>query len=45
MRALQVAYRKAEASAGQSDAPTAGQIRNLGLIDKDEDTKKVLDKA
>lgn len=39
---LQTAYRKAEAAQGQEDAPTAGQIRNLGLLNKEEDTKKVL---
>ncbi|KAK6211877.1 hypothetical protein LQW54_005578 [Pestalotiopsis sp. IQ-011] len=43
-RALQSAFRKAESSAGRDSAPTAGQIRNLGLIDKDDDTKKVLEK-
>ncbi|KAK6071832.1 NADH:ubiquinone oxidoreductase 11.5kD subunit [Seiridium cupressi] len=43
-RALQAAYRKAESSGGRDNAPTAGQIRNLGLLDKDEDTKKVLEK-
>ena len=42
--ALQTAFRKAEATQGREDAPTAGQIRNLGLIDKEEDTKKVLGK-
>jgi NADH dehydrogenase (ubiquinone) Fe-S protein 5 len=42
--ALQTAFRKAEATKGREDAPTAGQIRNLGLIDKEEDTKKVLGK-
>ncbi|KAK8035311.1 NADH:ubiquinone oxidoreductase subunit [Apiospora rasikravindrae] len=45
-RALQVAYRKAEASAaGGESAPTSGQIRNLGLLNKEEDTKKVLEKS
>ncbi|KAI0472183.1 hypothetical protein GGR56DRAFT_657282 [Xylariaceae sp. FL0804] len=39
---LQAAYRKAEAEAGREDAPSAAQIRNLGLLDRDEDTKKVL---
>lgn len=40
--AVQTAYRKAELSRGREDAPTAGQIRNLGLLSKEEDTKKVL---
>lgn len=41
---LQAAYRKAEAEGGpRENAPTAGQIRNLGLLGKEEDTKKVLD--
>lgn len=39
---LQAAYRKAEASSSRENAPTAGQIRNLGLLDKEEDTRKVL---
>ncbi|KAI0016734.1 hypothetical protein F4780DRAFT_782970 [Xylariomycetidae sp. FL0641] len=40
--ALQAAYRKAEAAQSHDNAPTAGQIRNLGLIDKDEESKKTL---
>lgn len=44
VRALQVAYRRAEASAGRESTPTSGQIRNLGLLDKEEDTNKVLGK-
>lgn len=33
---LQHAYRKAEATAGAKDnAPSAAQIRSLGLLDKD----------
>jgi hypothetical protein len=43
-RALQQAYRKAEAAHPRDDAPKAGAIRNLGLLDKDEDTKTVLGK-
>lgn len=39
---LQAAYRKAEAQKLQENPPTAGQIRNLGLLGKEEDTKKVL---
>ncbi|KAI0532965.1 hypothetical protein GGR58DRAFT_517306 [Xylaria digitata] len=42
VRQLQAAYRKAEASSARDNAPSAGQIRNLGLLDKEEDTKKVL---
>ncbi|KAK8001383.1 hypothetical protein PG991_013605 [Apiospora marii] len=46
VRQLQVAYRKAEAKAsGGESAPTSGQIRNLGLLNKEEDTKKVLEKS
>jgi len=41
-RALQHAYRKAEAKHPREDAPRAGAIRNLGLLDKGEDTKAVL---
>ncbi|KAK2067899.1 hypothetical protein P8C59_001600 [Phyllachora maydis] len=41
--ALQTAYRKAEERAGaRDDAPTLGQIRSLGLINKEEETKKML---
>lgn len=40
--ALQAAYRKAEINQGRENAPTAGQIRNLGLLNKEDDTKKVL---
>ncbi len=39
---LQIAYTKAEAANPRDDAPTAGQIRNLGRLGKEEDTKKVL---
>lgn len=41
-RAIQTAYRIAEAKHPRDDAPKAGAIRNLGLLDKDEDTKAVL---
>lgn len=44
VRALQRAYRKAEASNPRDDAPKAGAIRNLGLLGQDEDTKAVLSK-
>ncbi|PSR80593.1 hypothetical protein BD289DRAFT_462451 [Coniella lustricola] len=40
--AIQAAYRKAELKGGRADPPTAGQVRNLGLLGKEEDTKKVL---
>lgn len=40
--ALQAAYRKAEINQGRENPPTAGQIRNLGLLNKEDDTKKVL---
>ncbi|KAI6379783.1 hypothetical protein MCOR25_001914 [Pyricularia grisea] len=42
VEALQLAYRRAEHANPREDPPTAGQIRNLGLIGKEEDTKKVL---
>jgi len=32
-RALQAAYRKAQAAHPREDAPSAGQIRSLGLLD------------
>ncbi|KAK4169069.1 hypothetical protein QBC43DRAFT_308640 [Cladorrhinum sp. PSN259] len=40
--ALQAAYRKAEARKLKENPPDAGQIRNLGLLDKEEETKKFL---
>ncbi|KFH43264.1 NADH dehydrogenase [ubiquinone] iron-sulfur protein 5-B-like protein [Hapsidospora chrysogenum ATCC 11550] len=40
--ALQEAYNRRGHSAPRDDAPTANQIRNLGLLGKEEDTKKVL---
>jgi NADH dehydrogenase (ubiquinone) Fe-S protein 5 len=40
--ALQAAYRKAEVANARENAPTAGQIRNLGLLNKEDDTKRVL---
>ncbi|KAK4110624.1 hypothetical protein N656DRAFT_790886 [Canariomyces notabilis] len=42
VKMLQAAYRKAEAAKIHENPPTAGQIRNLGLLNKEEDTKKVL---
>ncbi|KAH8663536.1 hypothetical protein BGZ60DRAFT_490222 [Tricladium varicosporioides] len=44
VRSLQTAYRKAEAASSRDDAPPAGAIRNLGLLDKEDDTKAVLGK-
>lgn len=41
-KVLQAAYRQAEAKKLRENPPTAGQIRNLGLLDKEEDTKTVL---
>ncbi|KAH7246788.1 hypothetical protein MRS44_014604 [Fusarium solani] len=40
--AIQAAYARTESSTARDDAPSVKQIRNLGLIDKEEDTKKVL---
>lgn len=44
VQALQAAYRKAEAEGGylKANPPTAGQIRNLGILGKEEDSKAVL---
>ncbi|KAL9010331.1 MAG: hypothetical protein Q9173_004724 [Seirophora scorigena] len=39
---LQRAYRRAEASHPRENAPKAGTIRSLGLLNKDEDTKAVV---
>lgn len=40
---MQIAYRKAEAAHPRENAPKAEQIRNLGLLGKEEDTKAVLE--
>ncbi|CAM1510283.1 Fc.00g006180.m01.CDS01 [Cosmosporella sp. VM-42] len=40
--AIQAAYARAETATARDNAPSAKQIRNLGLLDKEEDTKKVL---
>lgn len=40
--AIQAAYARTESSTARDDAPSVKQIRNLGLIDKEDDTKKVL---
>lgn len=42
-RALQSAYRRAEAANKRENAPKVGAIRNLGLLNKEEDTKNVLE--
>ncbi|OJD15738.1 hypothetical protein AJ78_04036 [Emergomyces pasteurianus Ep9510] len=42
MRAMQRAYRKAEASHPRENAPKAEQIRSLGLLGKDEESKAIL---
>lgn len=39
---LQSAYRRAEAGTPRENAPRVGQIRNLGLLDREDDTKSVL---
>lgn len=39
---IQAAYRRHEAANPRDNAPKAGAIRNLGLLDKEEDTKSVL---
>lgn len=44
VRALQRAYRKAEAANPRDDAPKAGAIRNLGLLGQEGDTKALLNK-
>ncbi|KAF9765912.1 hypothetical protein IL306_001734 [Fusarium sp. DS 682] len=40
--AMQAAYARTESATARDDAPSVKQIRSLGLIDKEEDTKKVL---
>ncbi|KAK7402411.1 hypothetical protein QQX98_011828 [Neonectria punicea] len=40
--AIQAAYARAGTSTARDNAPSVKQIRNLGLLDKEEDTKKVL---
>lgn len=41
-KALQRAYRRAEAATPRENAPKVGAIRNLGLLDREEDTRSVL---
>ncbi|KAK3177763.1 hypothetical protein K4F52_009514 [Lecanicillium sp. MT-2017a] len=40
--AMQAAYARSEAATPRDSAPSASQIRNLGLLGKEEDTKQVL---
>ncbi|EGR46379.1 hypothetical protein MKX07_004658 [Trichoderma sp. CBMAI-0711] len=40
--ALQAAYARSQSATARDDAPSASQIRNLGLLGKTEDTKAVL---
>ncbi|KIV89375.1 hypothetical protein PV10_08949 [Exophiala mesophila] len=40
--AIQDALRKAEAAHPRENAPKLGQIRSLGLLGKEEDTKAIL---
>jgi NADH dehydrogenase (ubiquinone) Fe-S protein 5 len=39
---MQDAYRKAEAAHPRENAPKPGEIRSLGLIGKEEESKNVL---
>ncbi len=41
-KALQEAYRKAEWTLARDDVPKAGEVRSLGLLGKEENTRKVL---
>ncbi|KAG4266971.1 hypothetical protein FPRO04_04583 [Fusarium proliferatum] len=40
--AMQAAYARSESATARDDAPSVKQIRSLGLIDKEEDTKKAV---
>ncbi|KAH7309421.1 hypothetical protein B0I35DRAFT_482197 [Stachybotrys elegans] len=40
--ALQQAYARSEAATARDDAPSANQIRSLGLLGKEEESKKLL---
>lgn len=42
-KALQYAYRRAEAAHPRENVPRVGAIRNLGLLGAEEDTKSVLE--
>ena len=41
VRALQTAYRKQQAANPRDDAPSAGQIRGLGLLDASDEEKAI----
>ena len=41
-QAIQTAYRKSEAAHPRENAPKPGEIRSLGLIGKEEESKNVL---
>ena len=41
--AIQKALQKAQAASPRENAPKLGQIRSLGLIGKDEESKKFLE--
>ncbi|KAJ9620635.1 hypothetical protein H2203_007843 [Taxawa tesnikishii (nom. ined.)] len=41
VRALQAAYRKQQAATPREDAPNAGQIRGLGLLDASDEEKNI----
>lgn len=40
--ALQAAYARSEAATTRDDAPSAKQIRSLGLLGKDDESKQLL---
>ncbi|EJP63933.1 hypothetical protein NHJ13051_001616 [Beauveria bassiana] len=40
--AMQAAYARSEAATARDDAPSAKQIRSLGLLGKDEESKQLL---
>ncbi|KAG6299260.1 hypothetical protein E4U09_008300 [Claviceps aff. purpurea] len=42
--AIRTALSRAEGATPRDDAPSAKQVRNLGLLGKEEDTQKVLGK-
>jgi NADH dehydrogenase (ubiquinone) Fe-S protein 5 len=39
---MAAAYSKSKAATPRDDGPTAKQIRNLGLLEHEEDSKKIL---
>lgn len=40
--AMQAAYARSEAATARDDAPSAKQIRSLGLLGKEEESKELL---